>query len=449
MRVRFAPSPTGFLHLGGLRTALFNYLQARKTNGTFIVRIEDTDQSRSVPGAVEKLLQDLNTFGLDFDEGPGKPNGTDYFQSNRLSVYRKYADHLLSKGLAYYCQCPKDQFCNCRLRPVNAEQPKTIRFSPQNIDSVEFEDENYGKIVNKEPVNNVVLIKSDGFPTYHFANVIDDHEMRVDLVMRGQEWLPSTPLHLKLYKAFDWSPPRFCHLPLLLNPDRTKLSKRDSASNVEWYLEQGFLPAAVLNFTSFLGWTPSVNFEGNREILSIEELVSVFSFKDLNRADAVVDIERLKWFNKQHMLIADSKDLMTILLKKMPGVDEQYAISVLEAMKGRISTIDELYENCDYFFKDPELSLDGQSFDHESLEYIAKFKSELDALECITEDHLTCLLGRLKSTDRQASRRNMLALRFAITGKLVGTSMSKTISLLGKCACLNRLARFELLLKKN
>ncbi|MBI4994234.1 glutamate--tRNA ligase [Candidatus Peregrinibacteria bacterium] len=315
IRTRFAPSPTGFLHVGGLRTALYNFLFARKNNGKFIFRLEDTDQKRFVEGAAENLLKMLKWAGLEFDESP-------YIQSQRFEIYKAYADELLKKGAAYRCFCtperleqmrceqeehkfaPKyDKHC-LKLPPTEIEKllksgaPFVVRQKIPETGEVIFQDLVRGDVSFKcEIIDDQVLLKSDGFPTYHLANVVDDHVMEITHVIRGEEWLSSTPKHIILYKAFGWTPPAFAHLPLLLNKDRSKLSKRQGDVAVEDYCAKGYLPEAVINFIALLGWHPGEN--ETQEIFSLEELVQKFELKRVHKGGAIFDLEKLDWINWQ------------------------------------------------------------------------------------------------------------------------------------------------------
>lgn len=302
MRTRFAPSPTGFLHLGGLRTALFNYLIARKhPDGRFILRIEDTDQSRIVENAVEGLQKTLKWAGIDYDEGPDKPGKYGpYIQSQRLPIYKEHSHEIIESGRAYRCFCDKDRLeltkginggrydGYCRKLPktesearVNNNEPFVLRFkAPDYQQNSVIIDQVYG-LLKSNIIDDVILMKSDGFPTYHFANIIDDHLMEIDLVMRGAEWIPSTPLHSLLYDAFGWRPPKFAHLPLLINSDGSKLSKRQDSAHVSHYISSGVLPEALINFVAFLGWNP----KSEREIFGMTELVKEFDLKGLNHSE--------------------------------------------------------------------------------------------------------------------------------------------------------------------
>lgn len=319
IRTRFAPSPTGYLHVGGLRTALYNYLFAKKFGGTFILRIEDTDQTRKVEGAVQNLITTLEWAGLTWNEGPEKEGGFGpYIQSERTQTYQKYAKQLMEQEKAYPCFCtaerlekmreeqkkaglpPKyDGFCRNLPKDqvekmLKDKTPHVIRLRVPYGSKVEFKDIIRKKVVfDAKEIDDQVLLKSDGFPTYHLANVVDDHLMEVTHVIRGEEWLPSTPKHVLLYQAFGWQMPVFAHLPLLLNPDRSKLSKRQGDVAVEDYMKKGYSKEAIVNFVAFLGWNPG----DNREVFSLEELVQDFSLEKVQKAGAIFNLEKLDWYN--------------------------------------------------------------------------------------------------------------------------------------------------------
>jgi glutamyl-tRNA synthetase len=332
IRVRFAPSPTGYLHVGHLRLVLTDYLFAKKQGGTFVLRVEDTDRKRFVNGAVMSLIQVLSAFGLDPDEGVMLEDGTvtekgeygPYTQSERLPIYRQYADELLAKGKAYRCFCsPK------RLEEVRAQQtknklppkydrhclhlpeeevaknmadsmPHVIRMVVPDDRVISFIDLVRGEVkFHTRDVDDQVIMKSDGFPTYHLAVVVDDHLMKITHVIRGEEWLSSTPKHLLLFEAFGWEPTEYAHLPLLLNPDRSKLSKRQGDVAVEDYLKKGYLAEALINFVALLGWNPG---KGNtKEIFSLDELVEAFDLGQIHKAGAVFDLQKLDWMNGEYI----------------------------------------------------------------------------------------------------------------------------------------------------
>ena len=312
IKTRFAPSPTGYLHVGGLRTALYCYLFARKEGGSFVLRIEDTDQERFVEGATESLINTLKWVGLEHDEGP-------HTQSERTDLYIEHAEKLLESGHAYHCFCSKDRLTELREKQESAKQatmydrkcgeipleearkrvaagePHVIR---QKIpyENLKFKDLIRGNVqFDGKNVDDQVLVKSDGFPTYHLANVVDDHLMEITHVIRGEEWLPSTPKHIFLYKAFGWEVPEFAHIPLLLNKDRSKLSKRQGHVAVEDYIKEGYLKEAILNFVVFLGWHPGAGDEN--ELYTLKELEKAFSIDRVHKSGAIFDIEKLDWYN--------------------------------------------------------------------------------------------------------------------------------------------------------
>jgi glutamyl-tRNA synthetase len=321
VRTRFAPSPTGYLHIGGLRTALYAYLYAKKNNGDFLLRIEDTDQSRLVQDSLQNIIDTLNWAGLEFDEGPGKegPHGP-YIQSERLELYQTAVQGLIEQGHAYRCFCTKERLDQMREEQMLMKKApmydRHCRYlSPEEIQEkidsntsfvvrqaiplnrqLKFEDKIRGKMTfDTNTLDDHVLLKTDGFPTYHLAVVVDDHDMQITDVIRGEEWLPSTPKHLLLYEAFGYEPTTFAHLPLLLNKDRSKLSKRQNDVSTQSYIDKGYLKEALINFIALLGWNTS----DNQEIYSFEELIEKFSLERVQKSGAIFDLDKLNWFNWQ------------------------------------------------------------------------------------------------------------------------------------------------------
>jgi len=369
VRVRFAPSPTGFLHVGGLRTALFNYLWAKKNKGVFVLRIEDTDRAREVPGSVENILEVFKTFDLKIDEGPVK-------QSDRLKIYQEHIQILLDKGAAYKCYCDEkrieelkkqadlakvpfryDKYCLKNPAPSAGSGSRNfvVRQNVPESGFTEFDDLVYEHIrVENRLLEDGVLVKSDGWPVYNFANVVDDHLMQISHVIRGQEFIPSTPKHILLYQAFDWNVPQFVHLPLLLNKEKKKLSKRDGDVAVKEYLEKGYLPEAILNFIAFLGWNPKTE----QEIFSLDELVGAFDLLKINKAGAVFDLDKLQWFNAHYIKQKPLDELME-MIKPYLGVDASkypavFLKSILETERERLKMLSEIGERVKYFFQLPE-----------------------------------------------------------------------------------------------
>ena len=470
IRVRFAPSPTGYLHVGSLRTALYNYLYAKKTGGEFILRIEDTDRSRYVEGAVENLIETLQAVGLECDEGPDK--GGDfgpYFQSKRTDIYKKYVRELLDKDAAYHCFCTEDDLKKMREEQIankmdirydgrcrnlseeqiqeNLDQGKlfVIRAKIPTEGEVVFFDIVRERISIKwKTVDDQVLIKSDGYPTYHLANVVDDHQMGITHVIRGEEWISSVPKHLFLYNALGWKPPKMCHLPLLLNPDKSKLSKRQGDVAVEDFLKKGYLPEALLNFVALLGWHPA----GDRELFTLDELVQEFSLKRISKAGAVFDMEKLNWMNGHYLR---DLELGYIAIKAKPyfteaGFDisdnEKY-LKIVDVARNRISTLSEIIEAAKPFFTVSAYSdEDRKIIDNENSQKLFTFWLEnLKAMDSITEENVNQLLKQ--STEELSIKGKDLyfPLRLALFGSVHGPELPVIFDILGKNEVINRLQK--------
>ena len=380
VRVRFAPSPTGYLHIGGLRTALFNYLFARHSKGRFILRIEDTDQSRKIEGAVENLIKTLKIMGLDYDEGPG--TGGDfgpYYQSQRLDIYKKYIEQLAKQGDAYYAFESPEEIEAMRKKQLeqkvdNIMYDRSARKLTKNeveqkmrsgmkyvirlkvpLDiQIEFNDLIRGSVkIDSNLIDDQILIKSDGYPTYHFANVIDDHSMGITHVIRGEEWLTSVPKHVILYNAFGWDVPKLAHVPLILNKDKSKLSKRQGDAATEDFLEKGYLPEAIINFVALLGWNPG---EGEKkEIFSKDELVSLFSIEKVHSSNAVFDIEKLNWMNSEYIKRCDTNKLVEMAEHYLRNAgfdvsDNSKTKRVVHALRSYINRLDEIPEQASIYY---------------------------------------------------------------------------------------------------
>ncbi len=476
VRVRFAPSPTGFLHIGGLRTALYNFLFARHHGGSFILRIEDTDQERTVPGAVDNIIETLRWVGLEFDEGPhiGGPYGP-YIQSQRLELYRQQAQLLLERGAAYHAFDTPEELERMRERQRRAGiAPKYDRFSMRNsftlpaeevqrllaegmpavirlavpLDrEVRFTDIIRGEItVHSRDIDDQVLLKSDGFPTYHLANVVDDHFMHITHVIRGEEWIPSTPKHILLYEAFGWEPPQFAHLPLLLNPDRTKLSKRHGDVAVEDFRRQGYFPEALLNFVALLGWNPTAD----RELFTLEELIAHFELSKVNRAAAIVDRRKLDWMNAQYLrqlpLERLARDLEPILRQMgYPEYPPEYLMRVIALLRERVDRLPEIATFGDYMFVPPR-QYDWDYFRAHWRPELPQWLEEVVELLQTTEPfHAAVLQERFRQfvAERgQPLRAIVHPLRLILTGKSVGAGIFETMEVLGKRECIQRLRHF-------
>ncbi len=468
VRVRFAPSPTGMLHLGGLRTALYDFLYARKNKGKFILRIEDTDQSRYVEGAVENLVSTLQDLGLDFDEGPvkGGPYGP-YFQSQRLDIYRKYINELIEKGYAYYCFCSKETLEE--MKAAQTAQKQTSKYdgrckmlSKEEIDSklaagdsyvvrlkmpvnhtFAFEDHIRGMVeISSEQVDDQVLLKSDGFPTYHLAAVVDDHLMEITHVIRGEEWLSSTPKHVYLYEAFGWTPPAWIHLPLLLNTDRSKLSKRHGDFSVKTYLEKGFPKEAILNFVALLGWHPVED----REIISLPEMLEEFSFERVNKSGAIFDITKLDWMSGMYMR---NLDINIIAHEAEPffhkaGLDtsdRRKFLKALQRARDQVSSFNNITEHAYMFYNDLTFSPEDLELlkQESSIKVIDYFICKLNNMDSIDKDELTHLVKQAQEELGVKGKNFFFPLRLAMFGNGHGPDIPTLIDILGKDDALKRL----------
>lgn len=464
VRVRYAPSPTGYIHIGNLRTALYNYLFARHNGGEFIVRIEDTDRTRYVPGAVENLIATLNWVGLDYDEGPVKGGKFQpYYQSERLSIYKDYADYLIKNKKAYYCFCTQERLTQLReernkttkdtrydkhclhlseeeIQKNLAEgKPYVIRLNVESGMKIAFKDIVRGDVeFSSDVIDDQVLIKSDGFPTYHLANVIDDHLMEVSHVIRGEEWLPSTPKHILLYNAFGWEYPQFAHLPLLLNPDRTKLSKRQGDVAVEDYRRKGYLKEALINFIALLGWTAG----DDKEIYKFDELVSSFTLERVNDSGAVFDIEKLNWLNESHLRSKTDSELIKMLREELQNTKycptdytDEYLANVIEVMKPRITFVKEIYEKGFYFFEEPESYEEAavkKNWKPNSVDILKKYAEKISLLENpVKEDYEKALVET--STEMNVGKGAIIhPLRLATSGVSGGPGIYDILHIIGK-----------------
>src|SRR5690554_1040987 len=397
VRTRFAPSPTGFMHVGNLRSALYAYLFARQNNGTFILRIEDTDLERFVPGAVEVIYDTLKQAGIEIDEGPHEGgNYGPYVQSERKEIYQNYAKELVDKGVAYYCFCDKERLANLKAQGITkydkhclhlpkeeiekklaSGEPYVIRQNMPTEGVSEFEDLVFGKIqIENKELEDHILIKSDGYPTYNFANVVDDHLMEITHVVRGNEYLSSTPKYTRLYQDFGWDEPVYIHLPLITNEDHKKLSKRSGHSSYEDLIEQGFLSEAIINFVALLGWSSP----NNIEIMSLEELIKEFDYRNINKSPAVFDMVKLRWMNGEYIKKMDGDEFYRIAEPYIKAVVKRDIDTgrIAELVKTRIETLCDIGEKIDFFEELPEY--DVEMFTHKKM----KTNSEL-SLNVLTE----------------------------------------------------------------
>lgn len=464
--VRFAPSPTGYLHVGGQRTALYNYLFARKNGGKFILRIEDTDQNRYVEGAVENLLNSLKQMGLEYDAGPGKDDEySPYFQSQRQEIYHKEVNHLLKNGHAYRCFCSSERLEKLRdeqvargeapgydgkCRTISFEEsatraklePYVVRLKVPEEGAIEFDDIIRGHIsVEHGKIDDQVLLKSDGFPTYHLANVVDDHYMKITHVIRGEEWLPSLPKHLLLYDFFNWNPPQFAHLPLLLNADRSKLSKRQGDVAVEDYLRKGYLPEALNNYLALLGWNPGTD----DEIFSIEQLTELFSLDRVNKSGAVFDLTKLKWMNSQYIqklphddFIHRAKPFLTDL-----HLSDMQTDQIVPLFQNNIETLADLPEKMQPVLNTPSRPDELEAFEllksDDTRIVLTMYMDQIGLEETIDSEIFKQTMKSIQKESGVKGKNLWMPIRLALTGQMHGPELGKIAEFLGRDENINRI----------
>ncbi len=494
IRVRFAPSPTGYLHVGGLRTALYNYLFARKNNGTFILRIEDTDRARYVDGAVENLLKTLAWAGLDYDEGPvlsdsgfkmqdAKTSSSinypgvvqvgeygSYIQSERLEIYKEYVQQLIKKKKAYYCFCTAGRLEQLRdaqqkeklqtkydkqclhlsadevQAMLQANSPYVVRLNVEPNQTVIVNDLIRGKVeFDSTLIDDQVLIKSDGFPTYHLANVVDDHFMKITHVIRGEEWLPSTPKHVLLYDAFEWEKPVFAHLPLLLNPDKSKLSKRQGDVAVEDYKAKGYLKEALVNFVAFLGWNPGTE----QELFSMNELIEQFSLEKVHQAGAVFNLDKLNWLNFEHLRKKTDDEVLQVLkgllaeskyCNQVPN--DAYLLLVIEAMRPRMSFVKDIIEQSSYFFEAPasyDEEVIKKRWKEDTADHLRRLVEEYARIDAPTKESFEQGLHKAAEALGIGNGKLIHGVRLAVSGVGGGPGLYDILHILGKDEVMKRI----------
>jgi len=491
VRVRFAPSPTGALHIGGVRTVLYNYLFTKKNNGKLILRIEDTDRKRYVEGAEDYITESLNWLGFSFDESPEKGGEYGpYRQSERNELYQKYAQQLLDEGKAYYAFDTAEELEAMRERlkaakvtslhynaitrmqmknsltlseeevkaRLDAGDPYVIRLKVPRKEEVRLQDMVRDWVmVHSSAIDDKVLMKSDGMPTYHLANVVDDHLMKITHVIRGEEWLPSAPLHVLLYKFLGWedSMPQFAHLPLLLKPDGNgKLSKRDGDKHgfpvfpiegifpgkdgkeekFNGFREEGYLPDALINFLAFLGWNPGTE----KEIFSVAELISEFSIEKIGKAGAKFDIEKARWFNQQYIKAKSGEELSFYLKKELEANNIDYSnvdlVAICEALKERVTYPQDFWNDGKFFFIQPDSydeKIASKKWSNEAVDVFEAYSNELSSLESIEAEEAKSLLSNILEQKGVKMGKVMQALRLSLTGAGSGPDLMVIIKILG------------------
>jgi len=470
IRVRFAPSPTGALHIGGARTALFNWLYARNQNGQFILRIEDTDQQRSTQEAIKAIVDGMKWLGLDWDEGPGTDGKYGpYFQTKRIKIHQEHVEKLLKEGKAYYCFCSADELDKKRKESAARKEapkydgscrklseaeikekikqgiPHVIRFMLPTVGETVVHDMVRGDVVFKnEVLDDFVIQKSDGFPTYNFACVIDDHLMEISHVIRGDDHLSNTPRQILLYKAFGWKPPKFAHLPMILGKDGSRLSKRHGATSVIDYETIGYLPEAMLNYIARLGWG-----HGNQEIFSRNELIKLFSLKKVNKNPAIFDTDKLNWLNGKYIRAILPERLIDLceplLIEAYGNHDIEYIKKVVLAFHDRLVLIPEIVPLAKFFFID-ELEYDEEGvkkhFKTENAKKIfTSLKEGLEKLDSFTHDKIEVVFKQIAKAMSLKLGQVIHPCRLALTGTLQSPPMYEVVEVLGKDRVIQRLSK--------
>ncbi|MCI0855447.1 MAG: glutamate--tRNA ligase [Chloroflexi bacterium] len=475
VRVRFAPSPTGLPHVGGARTALFNWLLARSTGGQFILRIEDTDQARLVPEAVGAIEESLRWLGLDWDEGPdiGGPFGP-YTQSERLDLYHSYAKQLVENGAAYECFCSSDRLTalrkeqqqnkqpprydnNCRDLEKRAEQQAkggdpVVRFKIPGTGTTSFTDALRGDVsFENSTIDDFVILKSDGFPTAHLAHVTDDHLMEISHVMRGEEWVSSTPRQILLYQALGWEPPMFVHMSVILGPDKAKLSKRHGALSVLQYRDDGYLPDAMFNFLGLIGWS----LDDHTVIISREEFVEHFVLERMGKNPAVFDMEKLTWMNGVYLRDLPEERLADLIAERLESdlpesasrpVDKETVRSLVPLVRERIKRLDEVAEMVEGFFTD-ELNESADELLAKRLKKtpgvglraLAAAEARGQALETWQHEAIEETMRTLAEDLKMKPGDLFMLLRIACTGRAVSPPLFESMEIIGKERCLQRI----------
>ena len=486
VRVRYAPSPTGMQHIGGVRTALFNYFFARAQKGSFVLRVEDTDQERSTPEALQDLYDTLDWLGVEWDEGPlvGGEYGP-YVQSQRFELYKEYAEKLVADGKAYRCYCTSERLDALREKQTiekskqqgydrhcrNLDETERAALERQGLASVirlkvplegktTFHDVLMGDItrrntdVNPDPV----LLKSDGFPTYHLANVIDDHLMGITHIMRAQEWIPSGPLHILLYEAFGWEPPMYCHLPMVMGKDGQKLSKRHGSTSVRDFKAKGYLPEALINYVSMVGWS----YDGEREFFTKDELCEVFSLEKINKAPGIFDYKKLEWYNGMYIRQKSDGELADMLIPYLvdaefvssnPSESEMAKIAALvPIIKERLKVLGDVVEMARFLFTEIEAPavedlLPKKQDIPTTLEVLGRVLPVLGKLGSVGDEVLEQELADIATLLDIKVNGVFMPIRVAITGSTVSPPLLDSIRLLGMDTAVARLERAITILK--
>ena len=483
VRVRFAPSPTGFVHIGSLRTALYNYLFAKRMGGEYILRVEDTDQTRLVDGAIENMLEAMNWAGVNHSEGvilgeDGKVTQSGeygpYVQSQRLDIYQKYIKQLLDNGQAYYCFCTKERLDKVREEQkeagetpkydghcrelskeevkakIDAGEPYVIRLKLPENHVIKFTDLVRGETeFNTNDLDDQVLIKTDGFPTYHFAVVVDDYLMKITHIIRGEEWVSSTPKHVYLYEAFGWDAPVFVHLPNILNKEKKKLSKRQGDVAVEDFKKKGYLPEGLVNYVALVGWSP----EDNQEIFNMKELEEAFSIERVSKSGGVFDTEKLNWVNQHYIKDADDEYLTDLAIpflieggfitEEAASTKYDFLTKMISVIKEKLQYVKEIQDHANIFFGDKVELETEECRDFLKLEHIPTLINALEEktnnAEVVDEAFVKAMFKEIQKEHGIKGKNLFMGSRIILTGQMHGPDLPKTMEVLGKENSLNRI----------
>lgn len=479
IRVRFAPSPTGTLHIGGARTALFNWLFARSQGGKFILRLEDTDTERSTENSAIGILDGLKWLGLDWDEGPelGGPYGP-YRQSERLSIYRKYLQQLLDEGKAYYCFCTPEEIQNERKKaqaekrdykyvgkcPTLSKEEVAHRLSQGLKPVIRFKVPKTGFTIvhdliredvefNNSLFDDFIIAKSDGWPTYNFAVVVDDFSMKISHVIRAEEHLSNTPKQILIYEALGFDMPKFAHVSMILAPDRSKLSKRHGATSVQEFRDDGYLPSALVNYLALLGWSTGQD----KDIWSLDEMISQFSLQDVSRSPAIYDLQKLTWMNGHYLCAANIDDIMALIedgAKSRGWLNDDnraYLTKTIDLARTRVKTINEIFTEADYFFEDiksyNEKGIKKYFSKNTTNDIFNEVISIIEKLQTFTAIEIEEQL-RKKADDMQIKAGEIIhPVRLALSGRIATPGLFEIMELLGKDRCIARLKNATIFIK--
>jgi len=475
VRVRFAPSPTGIPHIGNTRTALYNYLFAKHNQGKFILRIEDTDQQRLVPDSLEKILKILKFIGINWDEGPQKKGPhAPYIQSKRLKIYQQHAQKLVKNNSAYYCFCTPERLAKMRKQQqksgqlprydqhclklstskvesyLKSKKPHVVRLKIPQTGKTRWTDLIQGNIeFENKLLDDQVLLKSDGYPTYHLGVVVDDYLMKINHILRGVEWISSTPKHILIYQAFDWSLPKFGHFPVILGSDKAKLSKRHGALSALDYKDLGYLPEALISFMAYLGWS----YKDNSELLNLKQLTKKFDLSKVHKTNSIFDIEKLDYFNSKYIRSLSSSKLIQLIKPFIKHKLNSHQLEqIIPLVKERMVKLTDINYLTEYFIKQPKLDIklilkESKADKISTGQYLKKVETNLQTLKSWTVKSIEDSLHKLQTSLDWKPRPAFMTIRLAVTGSPATPPLFDVLYILGKKTVISRLNHAQKILK--